>query len=809
MPAKKLFFISTVISIAFVLFISGPVFGAPLENVPITLQQPDGEILHLFATGDEFYNWVHDENGFTIVRNTSTGYLEYATKVNGALVPSGYIVGKVDPVSVGLEPYLNITPEQMRQIRLSFLASEPPPYPAPTTGTINNIVIFIRFSDEPEFTDAISTYHNMFNSTRAGDNSMINYFREVSYNALTVSSTFYPIPGATVVSYQDAHPRGYYQPYNAVTNPIGYTDEYMGRYREQTLLANAVNAVSGAIPPGLNVDGDGDGRVDSVTFIVYGSPDGWNDLLWPHQWTLYYYDTFINGKLVRTYTFQLQTSLASEGVGVLCHEMFHVLGAPDLYHYSLDGLEPVGPWDIMEDVRNPPQHMGAYMKYRYGKWINSCQEISSPGTYTLNPLTSSTNNCYKIASNSPAEYFVVEYRRKAGTFENSLSASGLLVYRINTNEDGYGNADGPPDEVYIYRPGGTLTLNGNIYNAHYSSNVGRTAISDTTSPSCFLSDGSAGGLDIWDVGAVNGTISFKLGHTDEGTATPTTTPTPTATRTATVTATPTNTSTPTRTQTPTSTPTPTSTTPPGFKIYLPLIVKNYASATTTPTPTITLTRPAATSTNTPTATTTPTRTPTPPATTVPGIYGRVSYNGATAPGIELNLRFYDGASWSTAATTTTDSNGNYRFTNVPGLGAGQIYYVRYGPNITEPSYLFVWYGPYITSYTAGTSVQGGDFDIANVSLLEPPHDVTRALPVTFTWQRRMIATDTYRWLLFDLQTGDWLWITGDLGYADSFTLTGLPEGAEYGKEYGWYVEVYNGPASFGESFYYRRITFRR
>ena len=515
MSTKKLFFISTVISIVCVFFISGPVLGAPLENVPITLQQPDGEILDLFATGDEFYNWVHDENGFTIVRNTSTGYLEYATKVNGALVPSGHIVGKVDPASVGLEPYLNITPEQMGQIRLSFLASAPPPHPAPTTGTINNIVIFIRFAGEAEFTDAIATYNDMFNSTGAGDNSMMNYFREVSYNALTVSSTFYPSPpGATVVSYQDAQPRGYYQPYNAVTNPIGYTDEDMSRYREQTLLANAVNAVSGAIPPGLNVDSDGDGRVDSVTFIVYGSPDGWNDLLWPHKWTLYYYQTVINGKQVGTYNFQLQTSLASKGVGVLCHEMFHSLDAPDLYHYTDNGIEPVGSWDLMEHVSNPPQHMGAYMKYRYGKWISSCQEISAPGTYTLNPLTSSTNNCYKIASNSPTEYFVVEYRRKAGTFENSLPASGLLVYRINTNEDGYGNANGPPDEVYIYRPGGTLTVNGDIYNAHYSSAVGRTAINDGTNPSSFLSDNSAGGLDIHDVGAVNGTISFQLGPAD-------------------------------------------------------------------------------------------------------------------------------------------------------------------------------------------------------------------------------------------------------------------------------------------------------
>ncbi|MBC8249309.1 MAG: S8 family serine peptidase, partial [Anaerolineales bacterium] len=81
--------------------------------------------------------------------------------------------------------------------------------------------------------------------------------------------------------------------------------------------------------------------------------------------------------------------------------------------------------------------------------------------------------------------------------------------------------------------------------------------------------------------------------------TPTATPTPTPTKTPTSTWT--STPTPTRTQTPTSTPT--STTPPGFKVYLPLIVKNYSSVT--PTPTVTLTRPVTTPTQIPTSTTQP------------------------------------------------------------------------------------------------------------------------------------------------------------------------------------------------------------
>ena len=48
----------------------------------------------------------------------------------------------------------------------------------------------------------------------------------------------------------------------------------------------------------------------------------------------------------------------------------------------------------------------------------------------------------------------LEYRRKQGLYEVNTPGvdNGLLVYRINTCCGG--NADGPPDEVYIYRPGG-------------------------------------------------------------------------------------------------------------------------------------------------------------------------------------------------------------------------------------------------------------------------------------------------------------------------------------------------------------------
>ncbi|MCE1188290.1 MAG: M6 family metalloprotease domain-containing protein, partial [Ignavibacteria bacterium] len=490
------------------------VTAAPIRFFPITLKQPDNKVINAFLSGDEHYNWVHDAKNYTIVQNKTTGFYVYASLQSGTLVASDYVVGITDPTTTKLEPDLHPPISQIEQIRnekirsmFSYEAKK-----SPTGGTLNNIVIFIRFSGEAEYTDANSLYDNMYNNAATGANSMHNYYLEASYNQLNIQTYFYPVAGgSTVVSYQDPNPRGYYLTYNAVTNPNGYQTSTDRMNREHTLLRNAVNAVSGQIPANLNVDSDNDGYVDNVCFVVSGSPGAWADLLWPHMWSLYSQTVTINGKRVYNYNLQLQNFLTGSGAGVLCHEMFHTLGAPDLYHYSYDGFSPVGPWDLMEQNANPPQHMSAYMKFRYGHWINSIPVIGS-GNYTLNALTSSTNNCYRInSSNSSSEYFVLEYRKQSGTFESSVPGSGLVVYRVNTARDGAGNSNGPPDELYVFRPGGSNSSNGNTNLAFLSSESGRTSISPTGNPALLLSNGTSGNVAITGIGTSAGSsIGFTV-----------------------------------------------------------------------------------------------------------------------------------------------------------------------------------------------------------------------------------------------------------------------------------------------------------
>jgi M6 family metalloprotease-like protein len=489
-----------------------PLQAALLQNIPTRVTQPDGQVLNLLATGDEYHNWLHDKDNYTIIQNRASGLYTYALKSGGQLYPSEYRVGSILPASAGITPGLNIDPEIYKQKRLARWQNVPRDgMRAPTSGVINNLVVYIRFAGETEFTGSLTSYDTMFNNTTPGTNSMYNYFKEDSYNALEISTSFYPTPNNNViVSFQDSHPRNYYEPYSG-SNPTGYTDDDDRTDREHTLLRNALLFVTPQIPATLDVDADDDGEVDNVCFVVKGATGAWADLLWPHMWDLYSYDVYLNGAVVGPFNFQLEDSLLDSGVGVLCHEMSHSMGFPDLYHYSYDGFSTVGRWDLMESNQNPPQHHSAYMKYRYGNWIDTIPEITENGTYWINKMLNPEGNCYKIASNNPQYYFVVEFRKKTGTFENSIPGTGMLVYRVNTALSGVGNADGPPDELYLYRLNGTTTTNGQSSSAHFSTQVNRTAIGETTNPVAFLPDGNYGGLNIYAIGSSAGdSISFTI-----------------------------------------------------------------------------------------------------------------------------------------------------------------------------------------------------------------------------------------------------------------------------------------------------------
>jgi 5-hydroxyisourate hydrolase-like protein (transthyretin family) len=191
-----------------------------------------------------------------------------------------------------------------------------------------------------------------------------------------------------------------------------------------------------------------------------------------------------------------------------------------------------------------------------------------------------------------------------------------------------------------------------------------------------------------------------------------------------------------------------------------------------------------------------------------GIYGRVTLNGAAASGVALQLRFYNGSTWSTISNTTTLADGSYLFVNAPSLAAGQQYYVRYENAAQTDGRLYLWSTRSLTSYAAGSAVEIGNFDIADVALSSPAGGATISLPTIFQWVRRPSTTsDSYTIRIYDSADLIPQWLGTLVGYNGSYTLNSLDTSLAINTQYAWDVLIYAPDGGSGVSRIARLIRF--
>lgn len=421
----------------------------------------DGSRVEFYESGDKYFSYCHDKDGFILIREGDELY--YAYNDNGRPVASD--------VRYGQKGLAALTAPRMLASEIDFdsnpdLLTDYPVdeefAPRPLNGSgeprvIANIIIYIVFKDE-------STAPLEANPARPyledNDPSLADYFYKASDGGIEVVN-FYPQNGSNVYVYKAPYNREYYNVKQSQTTTRGE--------RESQLLTAAVNAAAGRFNfGGVDIDTNDDGYVDSVTFLISGaSSTDWGGLLWPHSWNLASINKTYNKSnearigdiLVGNYSFNFVSSI---DVGVLSHEFFHVLGAPDLYHYDYDFV-PVGDWDIMQFNKPTPQLPLTYMRTQYlGVSQSRVGTVTGNGVYSLTPTVTASpaaRLAYKIPSNVSGQYFMVEYRSNSAypTYDSELPDSGLIVYRIKEGvQDGNKNArhQNPsyPDEVYVFRP---------------------------------------------------------------------------------------------------------------------------------------------------------------------------------------------------------------------------------------------------------------------------------------------------------------------------------------------------------------------
>lgn len=385
---------------------------------------------------------------------------------------------------------------------------------AQTTSTeLTNLVVFVRFADDEEIDHPFDSIDAMFNSRQEGYYSVYNYYDAMTYGRIHYNTVYTSnVQNGVIVSYRDTLPRGAYQPWSE-TNPIGYQFEipFMGVCMfEAQLLARILDYVDSMhlVPDSVVLDGNGDGFIDNVSFVVKGGVGEWASLLWPHM-EYFPHDSIdhpvtVNG--VRPNTFNFEFEGAGEdyfNTGVFCHEMGHSLGLPDLYHYvNYRDVMPGGYWDIMSTNAFGPNHTAAIYKHKILHVCDAPIEITADGDYTLLSVGSSpSRNCYYIRSSEDTnQWFTFEYRNDSDPFEQGLMGSGLLAARwvdsIPLDYSGsFANAffDGGDrvHQYWIFRPGSESdTVQGYVSMANFNQRSGRTAFGPSTNPRPYRTDGT-------------------------------------------------------------------------------------------------------------------------------------------------------------------------------------------------------------------------------------------------------------------------------------------------------------------------------
>ena len=510
-----------------------PVYAAPACDVVSEVTMEDGTLRTVRPRGDEFFNWTESSDGFAVARGEN-GRWQYARREPGRWVPSG-----MTPQQRGLEgrdfdPPARTSPFDSAgdtgASAPTTLSTEPLTPLATTPSPAKLLVILVSFADKSISTSASDWTNKFFGATGKTVNT---FYKQTSKNR------FWFNPAEET---QGAVNDGVI----SVTLAINHPNESS----PTTLTQSAVSAALTAADPYINYkafDTDNNGYLSTSELHLvlifagyeYSYSSSYTPAIWAHRWSL------TSPPLLDAV--RVASSTGSGGymavgeyhdthaatIGVICHELGHNLGLPDLYDTdnTSDGvgahcLMGAGNWGLAPGDSyegQTPALMGAYCRLAIS--FSDARVASGLGTaYTLIQVSDSTNTTDMVRINTPnnQQYFLVENRQLTG-FDAGLyayfsvsSGGGLAVWHIDTSA---ANNNTDARRLVDLEEAASPVLDtvgwplGDIHNYYYAGNV--TQFDATTSPNSALNGGGTSLASVYSVSASGATMTFTA---DEGTS---------------------------------------------------------------------------------------------------------------------------------------------------------------------------------------------------------------------------------------------------------------------------------------------------
>jgi M6 family metalloprotease-like protein len=492
----------------------------------------DGSVRRVRSRGDEFFNWVEEEKGYAVARGEN-GRWQYATRAKGRWVAAGMTPrqtgreGRVSDPPLRTSPFAAVAEDGSTAVEA--LAVGPAMAMAVAPAPAKLCVILVAFADRG-FTYSSDVWTNTF---FGGSGRSVNtYYRQASKNRFW----FNPAEetegtandGVISVTLASNHPN------------TASTDDTVRTAVKQALIA---------ADPFINYqtfDTDGNGTLSSSELHLvlvfagyeYAYSASYMPYIWAHRWSLFSPVTapLLDGVSVGSTSGgymavgEIHFSHAAT-IGVICHELGHNLGWPDLYDTdgSSDGvgthcLMGNGNWGkaLGESYQGTtPVLPSAYCRWASG-FSDAQKAVGAGVSYTLPAISedSNTTDMVYLATPNSQQYYLVENRQLAG-YDSGLyqylgvsSGGGLAIWHIDTSVAG--NTIDTRRRVDLEEAASPVldvpgSYYGRLQNYYYAGNV--TRFDETTVPDNTLNGGVASLARVFNVSASGAQMSFTA---DEG-----------------------------------------------------------------------------------------------------------------------------------------------------------------------------------------------------------------------------------------------------------------------------------------------------
>ena len=485
--------------IAFLLFAFSSM-AVPAFPDLVTFRQPNSELtVSIFLKGDERVHWAESEDGYSLL-HADDGTLMYAYRdADGNMVPSAYMATEVKDRSEEVNAFLSLVPKHLRyskqQVDQLLEIWTMVENHASNRKTMTNVVgekkflvILFAFADKP-FGHSRMLFRQMFNQVNYSTNNAIGSVHDYYYD---VSGGLFSLSVDVVGPYTGAYNTAYYG-----------ANDYGGQYMAEEAVDSASREVDFS-----DYDNDNDGYIDGLHIIFAGHGEeagASSDCIWSHKWNIFSEPVY-NNTIVNVYSCSPECN-GSEGnrmtnIGVICHELGHVFGAPDYYDTDYAGsggqFPGLGEWDIMSGGSwnrggISPAHHNPYTKaYIYG-WTTIDTLTNADQVITLNAAEKGQGDYYRVNTSTPGDFFILENRQRI-KWDYPLPGTGMLVYHVHPHAHGASVTNRThPQELYLLGhcslvdtfPTGTPSSYGTIndgYTTYPDIYGGRDSLTDFTIP---------------------------------------------------------------------------------------------------------------------------------------------------------------------------------------------------------------------------------------------------------------------------------------------------------------------------------------